>query len=90
MAKKVVTFGEIMLRLAPEGYYRFLQAESYGAPYGGGEANEGMIKLARKLLNNAPVDVLSALLDKFLGAEEESSAGIFRKLYGAYNGPSSF
>ncbi len=39
MAKKVVTFGEIMLRLAPEGYYRFLQAESYGATYGGGEAN---------------------------------------------------
>ena len=25
MAKKVVTFGEIMLRLAPEGYYRFVQ-----------------------------------------------------------------
>ena len=24
MAKKVVTFGEIMLRLAPEGYYRFM------------------------------------------------------------------
>ena len=23
MAKKVITFGEIMLRLAPEGYYRF-------------------------------------------------------------------
>ena len=36
---KVVTFGEIMLRLAPEGYYRFLQAEKYGAVYGGGEAN---------------------------------------------------
>ena len=27
MAKKVVTFGEIMLRLAPEGYYRFVQAK---------------------------------------------------------------
>ena len=39
MAKKVVTFGEIMLRLAPEGYYRFAQAENYGATYGGGEAN---------------------------------------------------
>ena len=39
MAKKVVTFGEIMLRLAPEGYYRFVQATSYGATYGGGEAN---------------------------------------------------
>lgn len=36
---KVVTFGEIMLRLAPEGYYRFVQAESFGATYGGGEAN---------------------------------------------------
>ena len=36
---KIVTFGEIMLRLAPEGYYRFVQAEKYGATYGGGEAN---------------------------------------------------
>ena len=39
MAKRVITFGEIMLRLAPEGYYRFVQAESFGATYGGGEAN---------------------------------------------------
>jgi len=39
MAKKVVTFGEIMLRLAPEGYYRFVQADKFGATYGGGEAN---------------------------------------------------
>ena len=37
--KRIITFGEIMLRLAPEGYYRFLQAESYGATFGGGEAN---------------------------------------------------
>jgi len=36
---KVITFGEIMLRLAPEGYYRFVQADVYGATYGGGEAN---------------------------------------------------
>ena len=39
MSKKVVTFGEIMLRLEPEGYYRFVQAETYGATFGGGEAN---------------------------------------------------
>ena len=39
MAKKVITFGEIMLRLAPEGYYRFVQADSFGATYGGAEAN---------------------------------------------------
>ena len=37
--KRVVTFGEIMLRLAPEGYARFVQAERFGAVYGGGEAN---------------------------------------------------
>ncbi len=37
--KRVVTFGEVMLRLAPEGYYRFLQADSFGATFGGGEAN---------------------------------------------------
>jgi 2-dehydro-3-deoxygluconokinase len=36
---KVITFGEIMLRLAPEGYGRFVQASSFGALYGGGEAN---------------------------------------------------
>lgn len=36
---KVVTFGELMLRLAPEGYYRFVQADSFGATFGGGEAN---------------------------------------------------
>ncbi len=39
MSKRVITFGEIMLRLAPEGYYRFVQAENYGATFGGGEAN---------------------------------------------------
>ena len=39
MAKRIITFGEIMLRLAPEGYYRFVQVENYGATFGGGEAN---------------------------------------------------
>ena len=28
MSKRVVTFGEIMLRLAPEGYYRLVQADN--------------------------------------------------------------
>lgn len=37
--KKVVTFGELMLRLAPEGYMRFVQADALGATFGGGEAN---------------------------------------------------
>lgn len=37
--KKVVTFGELMLRLAPEGYLRFVQSEKYQATFGGAEAN---------------------------------------------------
>lgn len=37
--KKVVTFGEIMLRLATPGYQRFSQATSLHATFGGGEAN---------------------------------------------------
>jgi len=36
---KFITFGEIMLRLAPIGYERFVQAQQFGAVYGGGEAN---------------------------------------------------
>ncbi len=39
MAKKVVTFGEIMLRLATPEHQRFSQATSYYASFGGGEAN---------------------------------------------------
>ena len=38
-AKKVVTFGEIMMRLNPRGNERFLQAESFEVSYAGGEAN---------------------------------------------------
>jgi 2-dehydro-3-deoxygluconokinase len=36
---KIVTFGEIMLRLAPPGFQRFTQARLFEAIYGGGEAN---------------------------------------------------
>ncbi|MDO5571072.1 MAG: sugar kinase [Bacteroidales bacterium] len=39
MKNKVVTFGEIMLRLATPGYERFSQATSLSATFGGGEAN---------------------------------------------------
>jgi len=39
MSHRVVTFGEIMLRLSPPGYQRFVQATSFDAIYGGGEAN---------------------------------------------------
>ena len=36
---RIVTFGEIMLRLAPQGYLRFFQNDQLQATFGGGEAN---------------------------------------------------
>src|SRR5436190_6724334 len=39
MAKKVVTLGEIMLRLSTPDFKRFVQSDSFDVTYGGGEAN---------------------------------------------------
>ena len=39
MTSKVVTFGEVMLRLASPGFERFLQSPHFEATFGGGEAN---------------------------------------------------
>ncbi|MFV0391032.1 MAG: PfkB family carbohydrate kinase [Paludibacteraceae bacterium] len=39
MSKKIVTFGEVMLRLATPGYQRFIQSNNLNATFGGGEAN---------------------------------------------------
>ena len=39
MSKKVVTMGEIMLRLSTPGNERFIQADEFDVCYGGGEAN---------------------------------------------------
>lgn len=36
---RIITFGEIMLRLNPKGYLRFVQADEFEASYAGGEAN---------------------------------------------------
>ena len=38
-AKKIVTFGEVMMRLSPPGYAKFSQSTSLNIDYGGGEAN---------------------------------------------------
>lgn len=39
MSKKVVTLGEIMLRLSTPDFKRFVQADTFDVTYGGGEAN---------------------------------------------------
>ena len=61
--KKVVTFGEIMLRLAPPGFLRFSQANQFDAIYGGGESN-----VAVSLANyGVPVDFVTRLPDNDIG-----------------------
>ena len=55
--QKVVTFGEIMLRLATPGYKRFIQSDNLTATFGGGEAN-----VAVSLANyGIPVDFVTRL-----------------------------
>src|SRR4249920_4066710 len=39
MTPRVVSFGEIMLRLSPPGLERFFQSPALSATFGGGEAN---------------------------------------------------
>lgn len=60
---RVVTFGEIMLRLAPEGHLRFSQANSFEVVYGGGESN-----VAVSLANyGIPVDFVTRLPKNDIG-----------------------
>ena len=62
--KKVVTFGEIMLRLSPPGWKRFSQANSFEVIYGGGESN-----VAVSLANyGVPVDFVTRIPDNDIGA----------------------
>ncbi len=61
--KRVVTFGEIMLRLSPEGFLRFSQANSFEVVYGGGESN-----VAVSLANyGVPVDFVTRLPKNDIG-----------------------
>jgi len=60
---KVVTFGEIMLRLSPPGFLRFSQANNFDVVYGGGESN-----VAVSLANyGVPVDFVTRLPKNDIG-----------------------
>ncbi len=60
---KVVTFGEIMLRLSPPGFLRFSQTNSFDIVYGGGESN-----VAVSLANyGIPVDFITRLPKNDIG-----------------------
>lgn len=61
--KKVITFGEIMLRLSPPGFLRFSQSNSFDAVYGGGESN-----VAVSLANyGIPTEFVTRLPDNDIG-----------------------
>jgi len=63
MSNKVVTFGEIMLRLSPPDFKRFTQTRSFDVIYGGGEAN-----VAVSLANyGIPVDYITKLPNNEIG-----------------------
>ena len=59
MAKKVVTFGELMIRLQPYNYERFVQADHLEFTFGGGETNVA-VSLANYGLDAAYVTKLPA------------------------------
>ena len=68
-AMTTVTFGEVMLRLTPPGFERFLQSARFAATFGGAEANVA-VALASWDLPTAFVTVLpekNALADAVIG-----------------------
>lgn len=72
VVKKIVTFGEIMMRLTTPGFRRFEQAENFSAVFGGGEANVSAA-LARMGLPSAHV---TCFPDNDLG---RAAAAFFQK-----------
>lgn len=54
---KIVTFGELMLRLEPAGYYRFVQVDTMTSTFGGAEANVA-VSLANYGMNSVYVTKL--------------------------------
>lgn len=66
---KVVTFGELMMRLKPLGYERFIQANQFDVSFGGGEANV-LVSLSNFGIKT---DFLTALPDNEIGEMAISS-----------------
>jgi 2-dehydro-3-deoxygluconokinase len=80
---RVVTFGEIMMRLSPPGMQRFVQARNFDVVYGGGEAN-----VAVSLANfGVPVDFVTRLPKNEIGQAclrflRETGVGVDKIIWG--------
>lgn len=94
---KVVTLGEIMLRLSPPGNERFIQATSFEVNYGGGEANVAVslanyghkVSFVSKVPANAIGDCAVASLRKFnVNCDYVSRGGERLGIYYLENGAS--
>src|SRR5680860_32695 len=83
MNNKVITFGEIMLRLATPDYLRFSQSTALTATFGGGEAN-----VAVSLANyGIPVDFVTRLPKNDIGRAckmdlQKYGVGVDKIVYG--------
>lgn len=82
--QKVVSFGEIMLRLATPGYQRFIQTNQLNATFGGGEANVAIslanygipVEFVTRLPNNEIADWCISELRKYnVGTDQIARGG---------------
>lgn len=81
--KRIVTFGEVMLRLSPQGFERFFQSPLLSATFGGGEANVA-VALARfgldsRYVTRVPANAVGDAAVRALRAEGVDVSGV---LYG--------
>jgi len=81
MPKKVITFGEVMMRLSPPGYSKFSQATSFDLVYGGGEANVAIslayLGMKAAHVTRFPDNALGKAATQFLRKHWLSSEHIF-------------
>ena len=82
MSAKVITFGELMLRLGPPGFERLLQSPLLVATFGGGEANVA-VSLAQFGLNShyvtrLPQNAIGDAAVRALRAEGVATGSIVR------------
>ncbi|MEO7270658.1 MAG: sugar kinase [Vicinamibacterales bacterium] len=79
---RVVTFGEIMLRLSPPGFERFLQSPVLGATFGGGEANVAVclagFGLESEYITRLPAHAIGEAAIRALRAEGVQTSRILR------------
>src|SRR3954449_10750698 len=82
MSHRVVTFGEVMLRLSPPGFERFLQSPVLGATFGGGEANVAVclaqFGLESEYLTRLPAHAIGEAAIRALRAEGVQTSRILR------------